>query len=209
MKVTMQSPGAPMRTPAILLAAALLSAGSAPAAAQGVGFCTEAWVIRNMIFDRLGHCFGSVAGQMLFDNSDCVVSGPTPPPRLAEDIALIREGESFAGCRIDTGSPPSAAMRQTVARMSRFVDLPVPDHIGGYACWGYRGPAFRLHSGTSVDTPVTGIAQTGQSIVTTYMGAPGGWIFGEIVTGPGGSLIAEGWFAGVDMSPANCEMVAG
>ena len=40
-------------------------------------------------------------------------------------IALIREGEDFAGCRIDTSAPPSDAMRRTHARLSRFVDLPV------------------------------------------------------------------------------------
>lgn len=180
-----------------------------PAAAQGVGFCTEAWVIRNMIFDRLGHCFGSAAGQALFDNSNCTVSGPTPPPALAQDVRDIRDGENFVGCRIDTGQPPSADMIRTHARFSRFIDLPVPDHVGGYACWGYRGPAFRLLAGASLDSPEVGIARTGQSVVTTYFGRPGGWVFGQVVTGPGGEFVTEGWFAGVDLSPSNCEQVAG
>jgi hypothetical protein len=177
--------------------------------AHAAGFCTEAWVIRNMIFDRLGHCFSSVAGRMLFDNSNCTMSGPTPPPALAQDVARIRDGETFVGCRIDTSQPPSAAMRQTHARFSRFIDLPVPDHVGGYACWGYRGPAFRLLAGASMNAPEVGIAQTGQSVVTTYWGRPGGWTFGTIMTGPGGAVLTEGWFAGVDISEGNCDLVAG
>jgi hypothetical protein len=127
-----------------------------PKAAAQVPFCTEAWVIRNMIFDRLGHCFGSVAGQMLFDNSDCTISGPTPPPALAEDIALIREGENFVGCRVDTSRPPTPEMYRVHAHFSRFIDLPVPDHVGGYACWGYRGPDFRVLSGANVNAPESG-----------------------------------------------------
>jgi hypothetical protein len=187
-----------------VLAAILTS----PAAAQ-VPFCTEAWVIRNMIFDRLGHCFGSVTGQMLFDNSDCTISGPTPPPALAEDIALIREGENFVGCRIDTSRPPTPEMYRVHAHFSRFIDLPVPDHVGGYACWGYRGPDFRVLSGANVNAPEMGIARTGQSVVTTYFGRPGGWVYGTIMTGPGGQVLTEGWFAGVDLSGGNCDLVAG
>jgi hypothetical protein len=197
-----------MRAAAFLLAIGIAAFPGA-AAAQQSDFCTQAWVIRNMIFDRLGHCFGSVAGRMLFDNSDCTMSGPTPPADLARDVARIREGEASAGCRIDTSQPPTAAMRQTRARFSRFIDLPVPDHVGGYACWGYKGPAFRLLAGASLSAPEVGVAQTGQSVVTTYWGRPGGWVFGTITTGPGGSVLTEGWFAGVDIGPDNCELVAG
>lgn len=180
-----------------------------PAMAQGVDFCTEAWVVRNMIFDRLGHCFSSAAGQALFDNSDCTGSGPTPPPDLAETVALIRDGETFVGCQINTSQPPSAAMWEVRNRFAQFIDLPAPDHIGGYACWGYRGPAFNLHVGTSLQSPVVGTAQTGQSVVTTYFGSPNGWVFGDIVTGPAGEVLATGWFTGVDISGANCDQVAG
>lgn len=190
----------------VLVALAALAA--APAAAQ-VPFCTEAWVVRNMIFDRLGHCFSSRMGQMLFDNSNCTMSGPTPPPALAQDVARIREGERFVGCRIDTSQAPSAAMYQLHAQYARLIDLPVPDHVGGYACWGYRGPDFRLLAGASINAPEVGIARTGQSVVLGHWPGPNGWIYGAIVTGPSGSLLTEGWFAGVDLSPANCDRVAG
>lgn len=188
--------------------AVLFAFCAAPAAAQ-VPFCTEAWVIRNLIFDRLGHCFSSVAGQMLFDNSNCTVSGPALPPALAEDVALIGEGERFVGCSIDTSRPPTPEMVRLHAHFSRYRDLPVPDHVGGYACWGYRGPDFRVLTGADVNAPEIGIARTGQSVVSTHFGRPGGWVYGAIVTGPGGQVLMEGWFAGVDLSGGNCDQVAG
>jgi hypothetical protein len=197
-----------MRTKPCILLTAIAALNAAPAAAQ-VPYCAEAWVVRNMIFDRLGHCFGSVMGQMLFDNSNCTMSGPTPPPGLAADVARIREGETFVGCRIDTSQPPSPAMYQLHATYSRLIDLPVPDHIGGYACWGYRGPDFRLLAGASMGAPEVGIARTGQSVVSEHWPRDGGWIYGSIVTGPGGTVLTEGWFAGVDLSAANCDRVAG
>jgi len=180
---------------------------ASPVAAQG--FCTEAWVIRNMIFDRLGHCFGSVTGQALFDNSDCTVSGPTPAGQLAEDISKIREGENHVGCRIDTSRPPTPEMYRLAAHYARFSDLPAPDYIGGYACWGYRGPDFRLLAGADINAPEVGIARTGQSVVTEHWGRPGGWVYGAIMTGPGGTVLTEGWFAGVDIRDSNCDQVAG
>jgi hypothetical protein len=131
-----------------------------------VPFCTEAWVIRNMIFDRLGHCFGSVTGQMLFDNSTARSRVPRRPLRWPRISRLIREGENFVGCRIDTSRPPTPEMYRVHAHFSRFIDLPVPDHVGGYACWGYRGPDFRVLSGANVNAPEIGIARTGQSVVT-------------------------------------------
>lgn len=186
--------------------AALSLSLAAPAAAQD--FCTEAWVIRNMIFDRLGHCFSSAMGQALFDNSDCTMSGPTPPPALAQDVVRIREGETFVGCRINTAQAPSAAMVRRHAHFSRFIDLPVPDHLG-YACWGYRGPDFRLLAGADITAPEVGIARTGQSVVSSYWGRDGGWVYGAIMTGPGGRVLTEGWFAGVDLSDGNCDQAAG
>jgi hypothetical protein len=193
----------------ILFAFLLLLMSPLAPRAHAAGFCTEAWVIRNMIFDRLGHCFSSVLGRSLFDNSDCTMSGPTPPPGLAEDVALIRQHEDFMGCRIDTSRPPGEMIIRTHARFSRFIDLPVPDHLG-YACWGYRGPAFRLLAGASMNAPEVGTAQTGQSVVVSYWTpSKPGWTFGSIVTGPGGAFVTEGWFAGVDLSDANCDQVAG
>jgi hypothetical protein len=46
-------------------------------------------------------------------------------------------------------------------------------------------------------------------VVTTYWGRPGGWVYGTIMTGPGGEVLTQGWFAGVDMSGGNCDLVAG
>ncbi len=197
------------RRPSLSLVAALAFVAPLPQAAEAADFCAEAWVLRNLIMDRLGHCFSSTAGQMLFDNSDCTISGPTPPPRLAEAVGFAREGEAHIGCRIDTSRPPSAAMREVHAHYSRFSDLPVPDYVGGYACWGYRGPDFPVRSGASDSAPVLGTARTGQSVVTTYFTNVPGWGFVDIWTEPDGDLLLSGWITGVDLRPANCDLVAG
>ncbi len=182
---------------------------AAPASAQSVDYCTEAWVLRNMIFDRLGHCFQSVTGQMLFDNVNCTVSGPTPTGLDAETVSLIREGEAFVGCRVSTGQMPTAAMRQTYQRFAGIMDLPAPDYVGGYACWGYRGADFPVRSGAFLGAPIAGMARTGQSVLSTYFGRPGGWVYVEILTGPDGRRLTEGWMRGVDLSAPNCDLVAG
>jgi len=194
-----------------LLSCLVLCLGLIPLAApaRAADYCTEAWVIRNMIFDRLGHCFSSTAGQMLFDNSDCTTRNATPMGADAETVRLIRQGEEFNGCSIDTSKPPTAAMRETLARFSPFIHLPAPDEVGGYACWGYRGAPFPVLAGAHPDAPVFGTAQTGQSVVSLYMGRPGGWWFGEITTGMDGPTVLMGWFQGVDLSDANCDQVAG
>lgn len=198
-----------LRRPDLLLVAALVFMAPLPRAVQAADFCTEAWVLRNLIMDRLGHCFSSTAGQMLFDNSDCSVSGPTPPPRQAESVSFAREGEDHVGCRIDTSRAPTQAMREVHAQYARFSDLPVPDYLGGYACWGYRGAAFPVLSGASASAPVLGTAETGQSVVTTYFTNVPGWDFVDILTGPGGDVLVSGWITGVDIGSANCDQVAG
>ena len=193
-----------------MLAATLLCVSTCfPAAVQAADYCAEAWVLRNMIFDRLGYCFGSVAGQVLFDNSDCTGKKFKPGLQQARTVGFIRDGEAQAGCQIDTTEPPSAAMRQVHAHFSRIIDLPAPDHVGGYACWGYRGPAFDLHSGASTDSPVLGTALPGQSVVTTYYSLYPDWLFFDIVTGPDGETLVSGWSTGVDIGEANCDLVAG
>ncbi len=194
----------------VLNAALVLIAVSLfPPAAKAADFCAEAWVVRNMIFDRLGYCFGSRTGQMLFDNGDCRGKNVNPDPRQAETVAFIREGETHVGCKINTSKPPSADMRAVHAFFSQFIDLPAPDYVGGYACWGYRGPAFELRAGASATAPLIGTAQTGQSVVTTYFSHYPGWQFYDIVTGPNGGTILSGWATGIDIGDAHCDSVAG
>lgn len=193
-----------------VFAAALLGLTTCfPTALQAADYCEEAWVVRNMIFDRLGYCFGSVTGQMLFDNTDCTGKKFNPGPQNAKAVRFIRDGESHVGCNIDTSKPPSVAMQQVHAYFSAFIDLPAPDHVGGNACWRYRGPAFDLHAGASSQSPVLGTALPGQSVVTTYYSFYPDWLFVDIVTGPDGEMLVSGWSTGVDISEANCDQVAG
>jgi len=197
------------RAPFRLFALCLGLMAPLPAAAQSFGYCEEAWVIRNMVFDRLGYCFSSVTGQMLFDNSDCTGRNVTPTGADAEIVQRIGEGEEFNACQINTAAPPTPALRAAWAHFSRFIDLPIPDEVGGYACWGYKGPAFPVRAGASHGAPVLGTAQTGQSVVTTYWGRPGGWEFVEITNEIGGAPVLTGWIHNVDISPDRCDMVAG
>lgn len=180
-----------------------------PPAVKAADYCEEAWVLRNMIFDRQGYCFGSVTGQMLFDNAGCTGKNVKLDPPQTSTVAFIREGETHVGCKINTSRPPTADMRAVYAQFSEFIDLPAPDYVGGYACWGYRGPAFDLRAGASASAPLIGTAQTGQSVVTTYYSHYEGWQFYTIVSGPGGDTILSGWATGIDIGDANCDSVAG
>jgi hypothetical protein len=179
---------------------------STPAAAQD--FCTEAWVVRNMIFDRLGHCFGSVTGQMLFDNSNCTISGPTPPrswPRTSPGSARAKTMSGAASTHRGRRRPRCT----NCMRIFALHRPACPDYIGGYACWGYRGPDFRLLSGARVTRPRVGIARTGQSVVTEHWGRPGGWVYGSILTGPGGRGPDPRLVHRRRYQQRNCDLVAG
>lgn len=193
----------------VTAAALFFPASILPVIAQATDFCTEAWVLRNMIVDRSGYCFGSVTGKTLFDNADCNGSSVNLLPVQTDTVKFIREGEAHVGCRIDTSRPPNAEMRQVFERFARFTDLPAPDYVGGYACWGYRGPAVELRAGASAASPVVASAEPGQSVVTKYHSFYPGWQFYDIRSGPGGETIASGWVADIDISERNCDRVAG
>lgn len=146
---------------------------------------------------------------MLFDNSDCTGTDPTLSPEETDTLNFIRGGEEHVGCRINTATPPTEDMWQVIAHFAEISDLPAPDHVGGYACWGYRGPAFELHAGASRNSPIVGTAQPGQSVVTMYYSYYPDWQFYDIATGPGGETITSGWASDIDIGDANCDLVAG
>jgi hypothetical protein len=74
----------------------------------------------------------------------------------------------------------------TACAFSRFIDLPAPDYIGGYACWGYRGPDFRLLSGARADAPEVGNRADRPVGGDRALGQARGLGLRQIVTGPGG-----------------------
>ncbi|MFN3938790.1 MAG: DUF4453 domain-containing protein [Gemmobacter sp.] len=186
------------------IALAMLLALPLPAAATP--FCDQLWITRNMMFHRAGHCFSSTLGQQLFGNAGCTGTNPALPAADREAVARMRELELQTGCRIDTGRGPSAGQRQIHAKLARLIDLPEPDEFG-YACWGYHGAGFTLHAGTSVASPLIGVAQTRQSLFYGYH-RKNGWHYIEVSNGPGTPVVAEGW-APVIPAPGMCDLEAG
>lgn len=166
----------------------LLLLMSAPAAHA---FCERAWVARNMIFDRAGHCFGSTLGQIMFNNADCIGTSPVLSPADQEAVNQIRGTEQHVGCRINTAAGPTAEMQTAFAEYSRLIDIPAIDHLG-FACWGYLGPSAQLRAGASPSAPIIGQINTGQSAVYQYW-ARNGWNYIDVMTGPGGTYIGSGW----------------
>lgn len=183
----------------------LLLLMSAPAAHA---FCERAWVARNMIFDRAGHCFGSTLGQIMFNNADCIGTSPVLSPADQEAVNQIRGTEQQIGCRINTAGGPNAEMQAAFAEYSRLIDIPAIDHLG-FACWGYLGPPAPLRAGASFNAPIIGQIETGQSASYQYW-PRNGWNYVHVSTGPSGVGLGSGWVQ-LDLGPDGslCEMQAG
>lgn len=189
-----------------ILLALFLSMAPLAAQSQQFSFCETAWVTRNMIFDRAGHCFGSALGQNLFNNADCTVSGPTLSPELAEFVAWAREEETRVGCNLPTGQGAWPSIRAAFDFYNQFWTVPLPLD-GGSACWGYHGAAVPVRLGASHDAPQIGSLSPGQSYVSVHFGAHN-WDFITVMTGPSGQDIVTGW-AQPEFALDVCDQVAG
>lgn len=190
-----------MRT-ALLIVMAL--APAAPASASA--FCESAWVARNAMFHRAGHCFSGRLGQELFGNAGCAGTNPALSAADAAAVARTREIEAMAGCRIVTPRSPSAAMRAEAARLARLRDIPAPEE-GGWACLGYRGPGLALRSGASADSPMTGTVGSGAFVWSEHQGR-GDWTFFTASDGPNRPILVEGWTR-EGIRPGECDQEAG
>lgn len=175
--------------------------------AQSFDFCEELWVTRNMMFDRSGYCFGSALGQSLFDNSNCTTSNPVLPPDYAQAVGRMRDLEARVGCRVTTGQPAWPSIRRIANFYNQFWSIPEPLD-GGYACWGYTGPAVTLYAGASTTTPQMGTVTSGLSYGSETWGLPG-WQFYSVSTGPGGQHLFSGWAPHGAFAQGSCEQEAG
>ncbi|MFN6979096.1 MAG: DUF4453 domain-containing protein [Gemmobacter sp.] len=187
--------------PAVILAGLF-----APQPVLASDYCDALWVHRNMLFHRAGYCFASQLGQSLFGNAGCMTADAGALQVNRAEVARLREYEGWIGCRTSTSRNPTAAMRSLKARLDRLIDIPEPIE-GGFACWGYTGPAFALHAGTGAGTPVIGRMDPGLSAITEYW-PKNGWTYIVVSTGPGGSVVAEGWTT-AQISDRQCRAVAG
>lgn len=158
--------------------------------------CEEAWLMRNLIFDRAGYCFGSPLGQALFDNADCTTTAPKLSPVNAAKVAEIRQFEE--GCSVDTSQTFLNA--RFIAHWMRMEDFPTPDW-GESACFGWTGPVLTVRAGHDADAPVLGAIKPGDTISFGEM-AEQGWEFIRYDRG-------VGWIAPDTFHPDFCTQLAG
>jgi hypothetical protein len=177
------------------------------AAAQVNPFCEEAWVTRNILFDRAGHCFSSTSGQQLFDNANCVAANPAMSVPDTEAVAYIRSLETETGCAIDTSRAPSANMRAIHARLAALVTVPVPDGLGS-GCIGYGGGPVALYRGATTTAGPIGTVTAGQTVVFEHIPVLG-WDYVTVRAVSGGAVVAHGWLAPGSFNDAFCAQFAG
>lgn len=174
--------------------AIMLCFSSTAATAQGLNFCEDAWVTRNLIFDRAGYCFGSTLGQSLFDNSNCTTNTASAPQAYAENIAWVRGDEERIGCNINTARPAWPSIRAVHDFYNQFWTVPVR-FDGGFGCLGYLGPTVQVHAGADASTPVLGQLSAGQFYSDIHHGI-NGWAFITVTTGANGQEVVTGWATG-------------
>lgn len=176
-----------------------------PVTALADSWCDELWFTRNLIFDRAGYCFGSLLGQVTFDNDDCT----TKSPKLSADdkrrVALMKEREKWGACKVDT-----SRMRHDFfnAEAMREVDtLPVRDDTES-GCNGYLGAPITVYAGTSANARVLGQIKRGDSLGNSHIQSDEGWTFVEYwVQGDDAGRV--GWISDTHDWFNNCEMPAG
>lgn len=179
-----------MRT-ALVIAAIVLPTLALPTPARAEAFCEDLWIARNTMFHRAGFCFSSVLGRALFDTTRCTGTTPRLSPADAQMADHARWMEAELGCKVDTARPASARMRNQAARLARLRDIPVADEFG-WACHGYRGPAFDLHGGAGAETPVIGQALPETTLFSEHL-LRNGWAFVVARDPATGATLAEGW----------------
>ena len=164
--------------------------------------CHDLWFTRNLIFDRAGYCFGSVLGQTVFDNADCITKEPALSVVEKATVARIRETEDWIGCRVDTGA---TRLDVDALDVRRTLDtLPVLDRFES-ACIGWRGSAVPLFSGVMAGARIVGQISTGDTISFAHEYVEP---FNFVTVHRDGQLVALGW-TNVATDEATCTQMAG
>lgn len=165
--------------------------------------CHDLWFARNAIMDRAGHCFGTVLGQAVFDNAECLGQPVALSPGDAATVARIRQVEAEQGCRVDTSRPALDVGALWIRRA--LIHQPVRD-IFESACLGWLGPDAPLFAGHERSTPVIGQIGTGSYVL--YAHEPvGTWSY-VTVSGPDWVPVSGGWLDR-SLAPESCADIAG
>ncbi len=176
--------------------------GGLPAAAQDG--CDDLWFTRNLLFDRVGYCFGSALGQAVFDNRDCLGTSVTLTPPAQRLATEIRRLEGVYGCRVDTGrralSEGDWALRKNLA------ELPIRDEFES-ACLGFVGAPRALHAASTPGSAIVGRIEPGDYVSFAHYGLDGG-TYVTTYAGPGGPPRSGGWLL-APLAEADCSQWAG
>ncbi len=176
-----------------------------PMTAAADSWCDELWFTRNLIFDRAGYCFGSLLGQVTFDNGDCVTKSPALSADDKRRVALITEREDWGSCKVDAGRmqhefADADAMRQ-------LQTLPIRDDTES-GCIGYLGAPITVRAGAFATARVIGQIERGDIINSSHIASDEGWDF--VSFGPQDYSSQQfGWIAAGEDWFAECEFAAG
>lgn len=139
--------------------------GWTPAAADvfpyGEVECNQLWVMRNLIMDRAGYCFGSTLGKTLFDNGDCLGKDVTVPPADVAQVKRIQNLEKEIGCKVNTDARSLDLRHLDALRVLR--DFPLPDN-GASSCNGWLGPELPVYDGYRAGSEIIGRLEGGDSV---------------------------------------------
>ncbi|MEM8577204.1 MAG: DUF4453 domain-containing protein [Pseudomonadota bacterium] len=177
----------------LALALALLAS---PAAASEV--CKEAWMARNLIFDRAGACFSSALGQRYFDNGVCGGDVALSAVDQAR-VDTLRDVEARYDCAIDTSAP---FMTDAPEWLFAFDPVPVTDGLES-ACIGWQGAPAMLRSGPG--GRITGELRQGDTILLLHDGTED---MQFLTISDNGAIIARGWHKG-PLNLDKCDAFAG
>lgn len=196
----------PRRILILQLYTLLMSLFAAAANAGDDPVCDELWLTRNLIFDRVGYCFGSTLGQTVFDNEDCTTRSPSVDTPDQAVVALVREYEAEWSCAVDTSR--SRIETAALSRLKRLQDLPV---VTGYesSCIGWQGAPFALRRGRGQAAQIIGQVSTGDSILWAHHDIDG-WSYVTALA-PDGRINGFGWMPVMDndLLVGSCDGLAG
>lgn len=176
----------PARAALLILALLMSQPARADVWDYGQAECNQLWFMRNLIMDRAGYCFGSVLGQALFDNGNCLGQEVRPGAREAAQVGKIARLEAQIGCRVDTTRRNLDL--HGMAALRRLGDMPLPDN-GGSACT-WAGAATQLADGYSGAARAIGRLERGDRIELGSL-PEDGWLALHVAK-PGGGLVI-GW----------------
>lgn len=181
--------------------AALLTLASPTGAdvwSYGEAECNQLWFMRNLIMDRAGYCFGTVLGQALYDNGDCLGKEVALAPAQSRQVAGIQALERQIGCKVDTGRATLDLPHMESYR--RLADMPLPDN-GGSACLSWTGPSVPLLSGYGGGARQLATLEPGDSL--GFGSIPEGrWVAVRLGKGGMGGATVLGW---LDTGPLDLE----